>query len=136
MYLGGEGKFRVERIGRRSVQVDGKLPQQFEWGDFQCSLMCSLQVYSGRHAILVCFQPAVGAETPAVTFFKTRKAKLRHGCGQVIALESGIIEKFRGDLDAYCMRANILSAGIAEAIAEKSGQRRLAALLQWLTEDV
>ena len=57
-------------------------------------------------------------------------------CGEIVAVRRAEFEKCRGDPDADDVRADVLVAGVAAAIAEKPRYRPFAAGLQRAAEHV
>jgi hypothetical protein len=80
--------------------------------------------------------PARRAEAPAVAGFQSRKTEIRHRRRQVVAACLAELEEFGGHHRADGMHADVLGRGVAAAVAEKSGQRPLAAGLQLLAQHV
>src|SRR5690606_37941753 len=128
------------RIGaaaaRQSVQIRGELLQEIERHDLERALVRAFQDHARRHAVLVRLEPTGGAKAPAVARLQARETVLGHRRREVVAAEARELEELPRDPDADRMRAEILVARVAAAVAEEAGTGTLAAGLERLAEDV
>src|SRR4051794_25931929 len=72
-----------------------------------------------------CLLPAGGAQAPAIAGLETGEVEFRHGRAEVVAATSGEGQELVGHQHADGVRAAILGARVAAAVAEEAGQRAL-----------
>ena len=86
--------------------------------------------------MLLCFGPAAGTETPSVAGLQARKSKFLPWRHKIVAARPREREKLVRQHRAYCVRPDILVAGVAAAIAKETGQWGCATRLKWFVEYV
>ena len=82
------------------------------------------------------FQPAGRAQTPAVSWFQTRKSEIWVGRRQIVAAGLGKRKKRIRHLDADRVQSGILRTGVAAARPVKSGERPVRTGLKGLAKNV
>jgi hypothetical protein len=73
------------------------------------------------------FLPTRRAEAPSVAGLQTRKSELQVRRREIVADRLGKRQKIGRHYHAHRVRANVLGARVAAAVAEKAGHRRRAA---------
>jgi hypothetical protein len=106
---------------RQSIQVDCVLLQFRKRRVFEHDLMGRRQHELRRRTRAARFNPAHCAQAPAVAWFEAGEAELGMRRGEIIAVRSAESKEFCRDADAYDVRADVFVAGVAAAIAEKTG---------------
>lgn len=81
-----------------------------------------MEVNEGGDSGVKGFFPARDAQAPTVSRFQARKAGARGGRYQIVAARLGKLEEFVAHDGADEVQTGIVFAGVAAAIAEKSGQ--------------
>src|SRR6202521_2647286 len=98
--------------------------------------MCSAKDYARPPPRLKRFLPARCAQTPAITGLQSRKAEFRDRRREIIAARLRILKKSRGHDRAHRVAADILAAGVAEAVAKETGHRAQRADFESIAEHV
>lgn len=112
------------------------LLQLVEVHPFQRRNVRGVQVNARSHACVEGFFPARHAQTPAVARAQSGKTILRRGRRQIVALGARELQKFVGHHGADEVQAEVVFAGVATAIAQKSGQRVAATFAQRLAQNI
>lgn len=98
------------------------LLQLFDGDEIERLGMRALQDDSGCNASMQGLCPAAGAQAPAVSSLKPRKAMLRSRSHQVITALQRVHQEFLRHAGADDVRAVVMLIGIAAAIAVVAGQ--------------
>lgn len=78
-----------------------------------------LQVDGGSDVVVERLAPAIGAETPAISWLEAGEAPLRAGGDEIVALREREVEELFGHGGADDMFAAIVIVGATEAVAEE-----------------
>jgi hypothetical protein len=118
------------------VRNDRVLDEKLEGDDAEGVLVSRFENDGTGCSGLLDFEPAGGADAPAVAGFEAGKAELGHGSREIVAerlrgSEKGLIDDAADGVDA-----NVVGTGVATAIPEKAGHRLAAANSEGLPEDV
>ena len=136
--MGGNGKlFRnwpEARVG--SGQVHGEALEIREETVAQGALMGGAQGHAGRLAGLKGFLPTRCAEAPTVAGFEAAKADFRRRCRKIVAAGFGKFQKRIGHDGADRVAADVLSPGVAAAVAKEARHRVDRADFKLATEHV
>src|SRR5690606_3593331 len=119
-----------------SIQVAGMLLEERERHDVERPAVRALQPHARRHPVLIRLEPTRGTQAPAVARLQSRKLELGARRRQIVAAETRELEELFRHLDANRVRADILGARVAAAVAEEARSRPLAACLERLAEHV
>src|SRR5689334_1296842 len=110
-----------------SLQIERVLLQVFEREDVERGLMRrgehDLRSRVGCESLL----PTGGTETPLIARLEPRKTVGGLGCREVIAAPARELEERSGHARTDDVTPDILSAGVAAAVAKEAGQRPRAA---------
>lgn len=98
--------------------------------DVEGRRLAALEYYSGRDTRLMGFEPAIGAQAPAITGLETWEVELGPRGGEIVTLGPCVAEKGVGHLGADHVPAAITGLGAAETVTVKAGFRVVAAGLQ------
>src|SRR5439155_19220211 len=99
-------------------------------------LVSGFEDHLRRHAGLVGLDPAQHVKAPAVPGLKALEAHLRARRGEIVATRAAELEKLRGRLDAHQVRDPFRVVRRTAAVAEKTGERRVAAGEEWPAENI
>src|SRR5262245_52950643 len=80
--------------------------------------------------------PAGGAQTPAIAGLEAGELEFRHRRAEVIAAGLGEVQELSSHQHADGVRAAILSARVAAAVAEEACQWALGAICQLAAQDI
>jgi len=127
---------RYQPAGDHSVEIRGQPAHEIERHNLERALVRRAQVDARRHTGLVSFLPARGAQAPAVAGLQARETELGSRRREIVAAEARELEKFLRDLDADRVRAQIVVARVAAAVAEESRHRVLATRFERFPEYV
>jgi len=112
------------------------LLQKIQRDDFQRPFMGGRQRNGCRHACGQAFEPARGTQAPPVARLESGKVVLGTRRGKVVTRRPTEFKELGGQFDADGMATLILRAGVAVAIAEKSGDGGERARFQGTAEDI
>jgi len=115
---------------------DRVLDEKFEGDDFEGVLVGGFEDDGASCSGLLDLEPAGGTDAPAVAGFEAGKAKLRHGCAEIVAKRLGGLKEGSVDDAADGVDAEVFGAGLAAAGAVEAGHRLAATDIKRLTEDV
>src|SRR6266571_922766 len=122
--------------GTDSVQIERVALQRLQRDVLEDVLVRGFEDHLWRHAGLVGLDPAQHVKAPAVPGCEALEAHLRARRGEIVAARAAELEKLRGRLDAHQVRDPVRVVRRAAAVAEKAGERRVAAGEQRTPEDV
>ncbi len=110
--------------------------EEFQRHDVECGLMGGLKNDLRGLSGFGRFEPAAGAEAPAVAGIKSGKMELGRGRWEVVAAGLGEREELGGHDRANRVGAVILFARVAMTVAEKSRRRIKPAWLQRFAKNI
>ena len=116
--------------------VDGVLLERNERNDLKRPFMGGRQHYVGGCAVLMRPQPVQRGHAPAVTGREPREVVLRHGCDQVVADMTLVLEEGGRDHRADRVASPILRTGTTAPVTVKAGEGVDATRLKLATEHV
>src|SRR5271155_285811 len=125
--------------GRRcgeSVEIDCQTLEVNERAEAQGTCMCSAQHHARCTPRLQCFLPPWCAQTPAIAGLQSRKTEFRDRRGEIIAAGLRILKKSRRHDGAHGVAADVLAAGVATSVAEKTRHRAQGADFESIAEHV
>ena len=122
----------VQRLG----EVDGVFFEILEVHKFERGLMRRPEHDPRRFARLQRLQPPSCAETPSVTRFQAREAKVWNWRRKIVAARLREREKVVGHLDADRMQSGVLRTRVAAAGPIESCQWPVGTRLDGIAEDV
>jgi hypothetical protein len=127
------------KVHEESVKLAGDhrvLDKKLEGNDFECVLVSGFEDDRAGGTSLLDLEPTGGTDAPAVAGFEAGKAKLRHGCAEIVADRLGGFEEGSIDDAADGVDAEVFGAGLAAAGAVEAGHRLTATDIKRLAEDV
>ena len=108
----------------------------FELDEFQRGNVSGCEDHARGRASFERLLPARDAQAPLVAGLLTGEPILGHGRGEIIARGLREAENLGRHLHANGVQTVIAGAGVAAAVAVKSGGRVEAARLDWCAEDI
>src|SRR6266568_4521062 len=120
----------------RSMQIERVALQGFDGDVFEDVFVGGFEDDLRRHAGLVGLDPAQHVQAPAVPGLQALEAHFRARRAEVVAARAAEIEKLLGHLDAHQVRDAFRAVRGAATVAEKAGERCIAAREQRAAENV
>jgi hypothetical protein len=110
--------------------------QVFQRNKFKRADVCSSKHYRRGASGFKRLLPPGYAQTPSITIYETRKAKLRNGCDEIVANRCTEAKELLGHHRAHGMQTVIVRTGAAVAIPIEASARLPTAAFESTTKNI